>query len=177
MKRLTPAAGKSWFREPWPWLLASGPLLVVVASAISAWIAIKSNDGLVSDDYYRQGLAAEETISRSEKASALGLSARVHVTADTLNVQLSVGDPDYRLPLALRVTLSHPTRAGLDQTQAVSRQGSGYSGRFRLPAAGHWLILIEDDAKTWRMMGSVMLPAGREIVIGKVSSPPEAHHP
>ena len=168
---------KPWFREPWPWLLASGPLLVVVASFVSAWIAIKSSDGLVSEDYYRQGLAAQETISRSEKAVALGLVARVHITSDTLSVALSAKTPDFPMPASVRVTVSHPTRAGLDQTQLISRIAMGkYSARFRLPAAGHWLILIEDEARNWRMMGSVVLPADGEFLIGE-PAPTEEHHP
>lgn len=158
---------KTGWREPWPWLLAAGPLLVVVASLITAWIAISSSDGLVSDDYYRQGLAAQETIVRSEKASALGLVARVRVTANSISLTLTARDPGYRLPAALRVTLSHPTRTGLDQSQTVQREGLEYSGRFRLPASGHWLMLVEDDVKSWRMMGSVVLPANGEIIIGE----------
>lgn len=176
MNGLTPSTGKPWFREPWPWLLAGGPFLVVVASLVSAWIAIKSDDGLVSEDYYRQGLAAQETISRSDKVSTLGLLARVRVTADTLRVQLLASTPGFRSPTALRVTLSHPTRAGLDRTQVIQQEGTAYAGSFRLPAAGHWLILIEDETKTWRMMGSVVLPAAGEVVIGE-SLPAEAHHP
>lgn len=156
---------KPWYREPWPWLLAVGPFLVVVASLISAWIAIRSDDGLVSEDYYLQGLAAQETISRSEKAKTLGLVARMRITADALNVQLSAA-PGYRLPLALRLTLTHPTRAGLDQSQLIQRDGAGYAGNLRFPATGHWLILIEDDANTWRLTGSVVLPPANELVIG-----------
>ena len=176
MNKSIPVKGKPWFREPWPWLLAAGPFLVVVASLVSAWIAVRGSDGLVSEDYYRQGLAVQETISRSDKAQALGLVARVRLTENALNVQLSASAPGYQSPPALRVTLSHPTRAGLDQTQLLRREGAGYTGRLRLPAAGHWLILIEDDAKTWRLMGSVILPAAGAIVIGE-SLPPEAHQP
>lgn len=167
---------KPWFREPWPWLLMSGPLLVVIASLVSAWVAIRSSDGLVSEDYYRQGLAAQETISRSEIAASLKLVARVQLTANALTVHLSAANPNYRYPAALRVMLSHPTRAGLDQTQVVPRTGTAYSGRIRLPAAGHWLILIEDDAKTWRIMGSMVLPASGDILIGE-SLPTPVHHP
>lgn len=169
-------SGKPWFREPWPWLLASGPLLVVVASLVSAWIAIRSSDGLVSEDYYRQGLAAQETVSRSENAIKLGLMARLHLTAGALQVTLSATAPDFQLPAALRVTVSHPTRAGLDQTQLLPRSGDGFSGEFHLPAAGHWLILIEDEKKNWRMMGSVVLPASGPIVIGEPAQT-DSHHP
>jgi hypothetical protein len=49
-------ANRAWYREPWPWLLAAGPAVVVVASLVSAWIAIRSDDGLVAEDYYKRGL-------------------------------------------------------------------------------------------------------------------------
>ena len=165
-----------WYREPWPWLLASGPLLVVVASFVSAWIAIRSSDGLVSENAYTEGLAVQETLSRSEKAVALGLLAHVRVTSDMLRVTLSARQPGFQPPAALRITVSHPTRAGLDQTELLARDGAGYSARFRLPAAGHWLILVEDDAKNWRMMGSVVLPAGGDLLIGD-TPPTEMQHP
>jgi uncharacterized protein len=61
--------------------------------------------------------------------------------------------------------LSHPTRAGLDQTQTLVREGGTYRGRLHLPASGHWLLLIENDAQGWRMLGKVILPA-TEVKIG-----------
>jgi hypothetical protein len=66
----------------------------------------------------------------------------------------------------LLVSLSHPTRAGLDQHARLVREGEAYSGAINLPASGHWIVLIEDEARTWRLMGSVMLPASAETVIG-----------
>lgn len=166
---------RAWFREPWPWLLASGPLLVVVASIVSAWVAIKSDDGLISENYYREGLAAQETLSRSARAVALGLTAHVRITSDILSVALSATAPDFEMPSALKVTVSHPTRAGLDQSHLLPFAITAYSASFRLPTAGHWVILIEDEAKTWRMMASVVLPAEGEIVIG-APMPTDAHH-
>lgn len=159
-----------WYREPWPWILMAGPFIVVVAGIVTAWIAIKSNDGLVTEDYYRKGLAVNQTIARSEEAKRLGLEAGVSVAGERLSVRLSARDSGYRMPAALEVTVSHPTRAGLDQTSRLEPGGGVYSGSFRLPAAGHWLVLIEDPDKTWRLMGNVILPASGETVIG--STPP-----
>lgn len=165
-------ATSPWYRELWPWLLAGGPLLVIVASLVTAWVAIRSDDGLVSEDYYRQGLAAQETIARNDKAISLGLSARIRLDSESMHLFLRARKPGFVLPASLSVTLSHPTRAGLDQKQRLQREtGGSYSGRLRLPAAGHWLILIEDEAKVWRMMGSVVLPAAGDVVIGESESP------
>ena len=159
-------AVRPWYREPWPWILAAGPVIVVIAAFYTAWLAIKSNDGLVTDDYYKKGLAANQTIARSEQAAKIGLVAGVRITADTLSVRLQAGDGKFVLPPTLVVTISHPTRAGLDQSRVLARSGDLYTGDVRLPAAGHWLVLLEDERKTWRLMGNVVLPANGETLIG-----------
>lgn len=173
------AAARPWYREPWPWILAAGPFVVVVAGIYTAWLAVKSNDGLVTDDYYRKGLAANQTIARSEQAAKIGLVAGVRVTADTLSVRLKAGDKGFVLPPTLAVTISHPTRAGLDQSRVLARDGEGYSGEVRLPAAGHWLVLLEDERKIWRLMGNMVLPANGEILIGSsvtAATPADIRH-
>ncbi|MCM2308219.1 MAG: FixH family protein [Sulfuritalea sp.] len=157
---------RPWYREPWPWILAAGPFIVVVAGIYTAWLAVKSNDGLVTDDYYRKGLAANQTIARSDQAARIGLVAGVRVTADTLSVRLQASDKGFVLPPTLVVTISHPTRAGLDQSRVLVRDGDIYSGEVRLPAAGHWLVLLEDERKIWRLMGNMVLPANDETLIG-----------
>ncbi|NWG32212.1 MAG: FixH family protein [Rhodocyclaceae bacterium] len=155
---------KPWYREPWPWFLMSGPFIVIIAALTSAWIAIKSDDGLVSEDYYKQGLAAGETLARSRLAETLGITVAMRLEGDRVRVRL--GSRDAVAPAALRLTLSHPTRAGIDQLAILKPNGDEYVGELNLPASGHWLLIVEDEAKTWRVMGSVMLPASKDVVIG-----------
>lgn len=173
------AVVRPWYREPWPWILAAGPFIVVVAGIYTAWLAVRSNDGLVTDDYYRKGLAVNQTIARSEQAAKIGLTAGVRVTADTLSVRLRASDKDFVLPPTLVVTISHPTRAGLDQSRVLVRDGEVYSGEVRLPAAGHWLLLLEDERKIWRLMGNMVLPANGETVLGSsrtAATPADIRH-
>jgi uncharacterized protein len=161
------SATRPWFREPWPWYLAAGPLIVVVASLTTAWIAYSTSDGLVTDDYYKQGLAVDRTLARSKEAVALGLEVRARFTTEGVDLALTAAaDSNFPPPKALSLTLSHPTRAGLDQTVTLAMENGRYAGKIRLPASGHWLVLVEDDAKTWRLMGNVVLPALGETVIG-----------
>ncbi len=40
-----------WYREPWPWLLMSGPATVIVAGIYTSVLAFSGTDGLVADDY------------------------------------------------------------------------------------------------------------------------------
>jgi hypothetical protein len=167
-------AGRPWYREPWPWILAAGPAIVVVSGIYTAWLAVKSDDGLVTDDYYRKGLAVNQTIARSEQATRLGLVAGIRIAEDRLSVRLQARDRNFTLPPTVVATVSHPTRAGLDQARLLVRNGSIYSGEVRLPSAGHWLVLLEDEGKTWRLMGNVVLPANGEMLIGDPGQGPTA---
>ena len=168
---------RPWYREPWPWILAAGPFIVVVAALYTAWLAVVSNDGLVTDDYYRKGLSANQTIARSEQATRMGLVAGIRIVGDTLSVRLQAGDKSFVMPPTLVVTITHPTRAGLDQSRVLARSGELYAGEVRLPAAGHWLVLLEDERKTWRLMGNVILPANGETLIGNPPTPGTAPVP
>jgi len=165
------AAARPWYREPWPWILAAGPFIVVIAGLYTAWLAVVSNDGLVTEDYYRKGLAANQTIARSELASKLGLVAGVRISGDTLSVRMQASDKNFIMPPTLALTISHPTRAGLDQSRVLAGKGDLYSGEVRLPVAGHWLVLLEDQRKTWRLLGNVILPANGETLIGSPATP------
>ena len=167
---MTAAVARPWYREPWPWILAAGPFIVVVAALYTAWLAVVSNDGLVTDDYYRKGLSANQTIARSEQATKMGLVAGVRIAGDALSVRLQAGDKSFVMPPTLALTITHPTRAGLDQARVLVRNGELYSGEVRLPAAGHWLVLLEDERKTWRLMGNVILPANGETLIGNTAT-------
>lgn len=157
---------KPWYRQFWPWFLIAGPATVVVAAFVSAWIAVSSDDGLVSDEYYKEGLKASETLAKSDHARDLGLVARMSLAQDALRIRLSASSTGFVAPPMLRATLSHPTRAGVDQYIDLNKAGEFYAGALNLPSSGHWLILIEDDAKTWRLMASVQLPSSGELVIG-----------
>ncbi|MFA7280228.1 MAG: FixH family protein [Sterolibacterium sp.] len=155
-----------WYRHRWPWMLMSGPAIVVVASMVTLWLAIKSSDGLVTEDYYKKGLAINQTLALNDRAQQLGLEAGVSLKLDSISVRISAKQTGFVPPAQLRVTVSHPTRAGLDQSQILSLENGRYRGKFKLPAAGHWVVLLEDDAKTWRMLGNTMLPASSETIFG-----------
>ena len=167
---------KPWYREPWPWILMSGPLIVVVAGIITTWIAYTKGDSLVTDDYYRKGLAAQQTLASSAQAETYGLQAAMRLAGDQVRVELTARDAGFVAPASLQVTLSHPTRAGLDQTRTLVREGDQYRGQLHLPQSGHWLLLIEDETQHWRLLGKVILPAS-EVRIGASAAGSEAGTP
>lgn len=142
-----------WYKERWPWILMAGPGLVIVAGVITVWLAVVSNDGLVTDDYYKQGLAVNQRLHRDHLAGSLGLSADVMRAG--LNVRLLLrAEGAAKLPEAITLKLAHPTRAGQDQLVQMTSEGQGfYSGKLAGDIGGRWLVSLEDPAGEWRLQG------------------------
>ena len=137
-----------WYRNPWPWLLMAGPAAVLVGGAITTWIAVASSDGLVAEDYYKQGLAINKRLEREEAARALGISAEMTVESGMLKVKI-VG----QAPEALFVHLAHATRSGYDQRLRLAPVGAGvYEAELPPLPAGRWRVAIEDPRATWRIV-------------------------
>jgi len=141
------SARKPWYREPWPWILMSGPAAVLVAGGFTAWLAFSSADGLVVDDYYKQGLAVNRVLAKEDEARRLGVSAEVRMGAGVIAVRLAGPQPE-----ALFVRLAHATRSGLDvRLRLAPAPGGSYQAELPPLAPGHWHIVIEDARGTWRI--------------------------
>lgn len=155
---------RPWYRHPWPWILMAGPAVVVIAGIITAWIAATTHDGLVADDYYKQGLAVNQRLARDDAAAAIQLEARLRLTANRMDVSLvsRTGTP---LPSRLRITLAHPTRGGEDQKLTLEGEKGVYSGAISALGPGRWQVVIEDEANNWRLAGSVQLPDSPEVLL------------
>jgi hypothetical protein len=155
----TTARVNPWYREPWPWILMAGPAAAVVAGAVTLALAIGSSDGLVAEDYYKQGLAVNQQLAREQKARALGVHGELVVATPAggalrveLQGRIAAGED-------LVLILSHPTRAGLDQRVRLTGAGNGvYAGRIDALAAGRWHAIVESAAGQWRVRGELQIP-------------------
>ena len=146
---------KPWYRHPWPWILMAGPFIVVIAGLFTLYLAVRSNDGLVDDDYYKQGLAVNQVTARNQSAVRLGLQADLMLSSDGKQIRILLrGRPDTALPDVLKVRIAHPTRAGVDQNVLLRTDGAGsYSGALSALLTGRWRIALEDEKGEWRLTG------------------------
>jgi len=146
----TTHAAKPWYREPWPWILMAGPAAVIVAGAVTVWLAVSSADGLVADDYYRRGLAINQEIRRDRAVLDLGIAASVEARNGVLRVRLTGGRA---APEALLAQLVHATRAGHDQRLRLARVAPGiYEALLPALPAGRWRLVLEDPRREWRIV-------------------------
>jgi hypothetical protein len=145
---------RRWQREPWPWFLMAIPAASIVLGLVLWLLAVRTQDGLIVDDYYKQGLAINKTIEREARAEALALRAVLTFNPERTRVRLVLeSDAAQASPAILR--LVHPTRAGHDQTAALIHAGGGlFEGTLKPPTAGRWRVVLEDAAGSWRMTAS-----------------------
>lgn len=174
MNTLTAPSSKPWYREPWPWFLISLPATAVIAGVATVWIAMTSADGLVVGDYYKAGLAINQTLERDDAARALALSATLQREQGSLSLILKsqLKTP----PDQLVLTLAHPTRPGMDQTLQFSHAGNGHY-RAALPTlnAGKWHAQLTDADARWRVSGVLHSPfdAPATLAAAPLSQPKE----
>lgn len=151
---MTPASPVEgpWYREPWPWLLMAGPATVVVAGAITVWIAFATSDGLVAQDYYKQGLAVNRVLEKEDRAARLGLRADVELAGDRHRVAVNLAGAE---PRELTLRFAHATRSGHDLALRLIRIGPGrYEAA--VPQAmpqGRWNVHLEGPGGEWRLAG------------------------
>src|SRR3954466_14141519 len=141
-----------WYRQLWPWLLISGPATVLIAGVITMWLAFSTADGLVADDYYKQGLAINKRLAREEVARELGITASVALGRDRIHVDVKGAAPE-----VLFVHLAHATRAGHDmRLRLIPVSPGAYEADIADLPRGHWRVVIEDARGTWRIAREVL---------------------
>lgn len=86
MQQNTSEFGAPWWKFGHVWIVVAGPLVVVVASFITLYLAITRPDPVVSEDYYRQGIEINKTLNLKAASAtyAPATQARNHAATGVL---------------------------------------------------------------------------------------------
>lgn len=164
-----------WYRQFWPWFLIALPASVVVAGFFTLYLAIKYSDDLVSDNYYRDGLAINLQLTQDIHATELALSARLDFNSasddaiEVLALELKSDLKTFVMPAVLKLYLLHPTDASADHVVKLMAAGDGrYRGQLpALPTQRVYLRLIPAaltdnvsqqeplQSAAWRLAGEI----------------------
>jgi hypothetical protein len=151
-----------WYRQFWPWFLIALPGAAVIGGMATLVIAVADPDGLVVSDYYREGLAINQSFARQRAAEQLGLTGELALDADTGMAHLRLTNSARLDEVSLR--LVHPTRAYKDLQASLYRDLSGrLSGPIGRPGEGRWRVVVEPPDKAWRLTGAVEWPGAAFI--------------
>lgn len=121
---------KPWHKYPLVWMMIAIPFSAVIMGVVMIWLAVDTDDGLVADDYYKQGLEINRVISRDKKAAELGLSAIIEFDNSTgiIRMQFDKGSLEF-FPVSLPLHLQHATRENSDVTVLLDHGiGNQYIG-------------------------------------------------
>lgn len=142
-----------WYREPWPWILMTGPAIVVIAGFFTLYLAVSRPDPVVVDNYYKEGLAINRVLERDAAAAKAGYRAQAMMSTDHSRVRMQlIGQGD--LPQKLKMKFVHPTKAGMDQEVLLQQTQPGwYEGKVSLAAAQRWDVDLDDLAQKWHLDG------------------------
>lgn len=158
---------RPWYRQFWPWFLMALPASAVVGGIATFLIAMYTPDGLVVDDYYKEGLAINRVLERDRAAERLGLQASVQFGEDGA-VRVIVQSREAAEIGMLTLRLLHPTLAAQDVAFTLQRgQDGAFYGKIGPLAAGNWHVVLEQaGAPGWRLTGRILLPQERLARLG-----------
>ena len=149
-------ASAPWYRHRWPWFLMIGPALVVVAAAVTTWLAMSRPDAMVVGDYYKQGKAINQELRRDREATRLRLEFDAVYDAGKFKGRLTSRGEAVVAPF--RIRLAHPTRPERDRVLEALPDAQG---RFSAAAPGlqatSWQVVVEGGTAGrdgWRLARS-----------------------
>ncbi|MDM8560457.1 FixH family protein [Candidatus Parabeggiatoa sp. HSG14] len=161
----------SWYQEPFVWLLILFPASAVIGGIITISLAISSSDGLVVDDYYKQGLEINRVLKRDKAALKHGLQAILTVNAGNQFIHLTLNANDsYKLPKAIMLQFSHSTRSGFDKQVMLKRISDNiYQSIF--PSLKEGIFILQIIADDWRLLKSTHLPITEKVIFNDPALP------
>ena len=163
----TTAQPLPWYRQFWPWFIIALPMTAVIGGIITWIIAAHDPDGLVADDYYKQGLAINQTLDREHRARSLGLTGLARIDTAAQRIVLTVeGRIDAQSHGDLMLRMIHPTRPNLDHTLMLSAAaGNRWSAPLQHTAPGRWHLQLEPSTGDWRLNGRLVLPDQQQVLL------------
>jgi len=167
--QLSSPVSRPWYKEPWVWFLISFPLAAVIVGSLYITTAIKTDDGLVTDDYYNKGKAINMELRRNTTAAAMGITAQVMFSSDGRSVTVNTTSTQ-ALPDVLTLKLIHPAQDDYDVAADLHKIAANqYSGSFgkELVKANHWYAQLEDKGNQWRVQAEWKPEQGPVVMLGK----------
>ncbi|MCL2590094.1 MAG: FixH family protein [Betaproteobacteria bacterium] len=154
-----------WYKQGWPWFLFGLPAVAVVVSFSLFFIAKHFNvDSPVTDEYSKENMAVTMLIDKQKHAKDLGLSAHATLREKSVSVKLSATQ-EKDLPTTLHLAIIHSTQERFDQHVLLQKGDGGvYSGSFEPLHPSNWRFQLEDESRTWRMVGNANIPKETEVL-------------
>lgn len=153
-----------FYKEPMVLLVAGIPLIAVIWGMVMLNLALDSQDSLVSDSYYKDGVSYTENVELDSKAANLNIVT--DITFDTDDVVVALRGNFAEEPASLQLQLIHPTLQDRDVTIFMQRIGPGqYAGVNELPLPERRHIWLFSPEQHWRVRTTEWIEAGKVVTL------------
>lgn len=158
-----------WYRQFWPWFLILLPATVVVGGLTMLFIAMHSADDLVVDNYFKEGLAINQTLDQDRVARQLSLESDItwdSVTGEILvTLTGNLDAPGFLANHGLRLLLLHPTDRHADRQLDLDRVAPGhYRASVDEPLHyRYYLRLLPIPEENWRLNGEINFDSQSQV--------------
>ncbi|MDX2350492.1 MAG: FixH family protein, partial [Porticoccus sp.] len=157
---------KPWYRQFWPWFLMALPGSVVIAGLTTVYIAFNGADTLVNDNYYRDGLAINQSLEQDRLAIAMGLSAELRLDSDSGELFVTLIGAEVGTPKLL-LQLLHPTDETRDRDLSMSLMSPNH---YRVDLERnlrhrYYLRLLPAPEHEWRLSGEINFSNSSQVTL------------
>jgi len=157
-----------WYRYPMVWMLIAIPFSAIVMGVIMIWLAVTTDDGLVEDDYYKQGMTINRDLHRDAMAQEIGLSAVLEMNDSDgiirINLAFNKGDLE-RYPDILQLKLQYATHDHNDVHLELNHgQGDQYIGMVKQSLIpGKWYLELSQGE--WRLNAAMNVSKQAKVLL------------
>lgn len=148
-----------WYKQFWLWFMLVPLGVLMTGSFYLLYVSIVTNDGVVVDNYYRDGKGYVVRKEEDAFARAMDLNAKVFWSDDTIKIKLN-GDLTPP-PETLELLIIFPTAQQYDVYVELKHRGLGeYIGTLPEQVSGRRMLQLHPiDADTdWRLHADTTLP-------------------
>ena len=148
-----------WYKQVWPWVLISIPFTAVLFGIFMITVVTLHPDDVVDDNYYKDGMAINQTLDMDRKALSLDVHARL-LTFTPVRLAFAV---DGAKDSALVLKFSHITDERKDRTITLYPEaGDIYATDKHIPielgSPGVWYAELVGVDNKWRLRTRVVTP-------------------
>lgn len=152
-----------WKNQPYVWMIILIPFTAIILGVVMLTLAIRSDSGLVVDDYYKKGKEINRVLARDTRALSLGLTAKLELDADLGLLRVKLASKEKLTPGSYpKIEFLHSTRSGFDQSIVLKPVNDGlFTAKIDSLTPGRWNVQI--STPTWRIVGSLKQPGKNAI--------------
>jgi len=151
-----------WYKEPWMFLVVGVPAIAVCWGVVIITLAVTGKDSLVSDSYYKDGMAYTENNEFIDRAKRLQVKATMAYNEGEIHVTIS-GYLDEQ-PTFLQLQLIHPTLETKDESVFLQQTADGsYLGLANTDHLGKRKLWLQSPEQDWMLKDEALIEDGKTL--------------